>query len=54
MGIKKSKIDAEFASVEKNPKKNHTKSYRPKTFAHSNKSQKLHFSVPFSLITFFA
>ncbi len=28
------------------------KGYRPKTFAHSNKSQRLHFSVTYLLITF--
>jgi hypothetical protein len=33
-------------------KKLSQKSYRPKTFAHSNKSQKRNFSVTFSLITF--
>ncbi len=30
------------------------RSYRPNTFVYSNKSQKLHFSGTFSLITFFA
>jgi hypothetical protein len=33
-------------------KKQPKKVYRPKTFAHSYNSQKLHFSVTFSLITF--
>jgi hypothetical protein len=43
-----------FESVEKSAKKSPQKSYRPKTFACSNKSQKLHFAVTFYLITFFA
>ncbi len=48
MGIKNPKFNAEESS--KSPLKKHLS---PKTFAHSNKRQKIHFSPRFSLITDF-
>jgi hypothetical protein len=54
MGIIKCKFDAEFDSVAKWAKNHPEKSYRQTTVALNNKSQKLHFSVTFSLKTFFA
>jgi hypothetical protein len=53
MGIIKCKIQCWFRIRWKSAKKFTQKSYRRKTFAHSNKSKKLHFSVTFLLITFF-
>jgi hypothetical protein len=51
MGIMK--FDAESESVEKSEQKSPQNSYRPKTILHTVISQKLNFSVTFSLITFF-
>ncbi len=52
------KICFSFRQFESNPLKKvqkvHPKNYRPKTFAHGNKSKILNFYVTFSLITFFA
>ncbi len=50
MDIVNAKFDIEFER-----KGSHKRSYRPKTFAHINKSKQIHFPVTFfSLITFFA
>jgi hypothetical protein len=51
MGIMK--FDAESESVEKSEQKSPQHSYRQKTILHTVISQKLNFSVTFSLITFF-
>ncbi len=48
------KYDAEFECLEKMQNHSPKRSYMPKTFAHSNKSQKLNLSVTFPLITFSA